>query len=154
VDFDCFTALREEGQLFTNPIAMTARASSKVVFQADLSSVREQGSDWEVSFGGRVRKANMPVAIEFSADGARFTSFGTVTLTEEDSPFRVKLGSTSSDKAWVRLGFPEPARSVQAFIDNLAIHAKLIPVEAGADAELPSGLAVVPAPQRCPPTSP
>jgi len=153
VDFDCFSVLHEEGQLFIVPITTTARAPVRVVFAADLRSLREQGRDWEISFGGRVSRGSTQVAIEFSTDGEAFTSFATVTLTEVDSPFRVKLGSTPSQAAYVRLGFePETERRQQAFLDNVAIHAALVASGAGADPSLPSGLArLPPAPQVCPP---
>lgn len=126
--FDCFPVLAKEGQTFANPLTMTARARATVVFEADLRSAHQLGGDWSIHFAGRTSAGSTPVGVEFSPDGADFERVGSVELTETDSPFRVRLGSTRSDRAYVRLTLeprPETTRHPQAFLDNVAIRAKL-----------------------------
>jgi len=146
VDFDCFTALLEEGQLFANPLAMTALAPARVVFSADLGSVPEVGRNWSLRFAGKASQGRIPVGVEFSTDGGHFRGVGSVDLGDEEAPFRVPLGAERSKRAWVRFSFePDPAARQQAFIDNLAIDAELVAPETGA-----TPLA---APEACPPAA-
>lgn len=134
-DFDSSVVLGTEGQSFFNLFTMTALSAATVVFEADLTSVPEIGSDWSVSFGGKTNTGASLVTIEFSTNGVDFTSFGTVNLTAVDTPFSVVLGASSADKAYVRLGF-NPGAGQQTFLDNLAINANLATVPEPATAAL------------------
>ncbi len=129
VRFDCFETLRREGQLFAGPLTMTARERTKAVFAADLSSVPELGEDWSLRFAGKTSAGRVPVEIDFSTDGASFRRAGSVELSEADSAFDVRLGSARSQRAYARLEIephPETVRYQQAFIDNVAIRARLV----------------------------
>lgn len=130
VPFNSFTVLAVEGQLFTNPLGMTARNAASVVFQADLSSVPQIGSDWGISFGAKTYAGTANVGIEFSTNGIDFTSFGNVGLTTTDTAYNVALGTAATDFAYVRLTFAQPAELgvSQAIIDNVAINASLATV--------------------------
>jgi hypothetical protein len=112
---------------------MTALDPSRVVFEADLSSVPELGRNWSLRFGGKTNVGRTPVAIDFSTDGRAFTGYGSVDLTDVDTPYQVKLGSARSQKAWVRLAFaPDKSARQQVFIDNVAIDAELVVPASGA----------------------
>lgn len=129
VRFDCFKALKEEGQPLTQPLSMTALTPVKVVFEADLGSVPELGADWSIQFGGRTSVGSVPVEIEFSTDGDSFRQVGSVELSETDSLFTVALGSKRSERAYVRIQLApdsEKTQYQQAFIDNVALRARLV----------------------------
>ena len=121
-DFDSFTFLADEGQLFTESLAMIAPAAATVVFEADLTSSGQTGSNWLVSFGALAFSGTSSVSVEFSSDGVNFTSFGNVNLTTVDTLFEVPLGADSTDLAYVRLGFA-PSGPDQPLLDNVAIFA-------------------------------
>jgi hypothetical protein len=122
VPFDSHTILQAEGQDFANLLSMIATTPLSVVFEVDLSSVPEFGSDWSVSFGGKTSSGTSAVGIEFSTDGLNYTSFGSVNLSSVDAPFSVNLGAGASDLAFVRFNF-SPAGVDRPFIDNVAINA-------------------------------
>lgn len=123
--FDSFTILEDEGQEFTNLLSMTAQDIVSVVFEADLTTVPEFGTDWSISFGGQTFSGASNVGIEFSTDGATYASFGSVTLDTTDAPFTVALSAEAADTAFVRLSF-NPAEG-QPKIDNVAINANVVP---------------------------
>jgi hypothetical protein len=138
-DFDSFSILLSEGQPFANPFAMAAIGAATVVFEADLVSVPQIGSDWSISFGGKTFSGTSTVGIAFSTDGVTFNPFGSVNLTAVDTLFNVVLGTATSEHAFVRLSF-DPSGG-QPFIDNLAISANLTSVpEPGTAALLLTGL--------------
>jgi hypothetical protein len=129
VRFDCFKVLRQEGQLFAGPLVMTALRPAAAVFAADLSSVPELGEDWSLRFAGRSSVGSVPVEIDFSSDGDSYRRAGRVELSDADSAFEVRLGSKRSQRAYVRLAIaphPETVRYQQAFLDNVAIRARLV----------------------------
>jgi hypothetical protein len=119
--FDSFQLLQEEGQVLANPLSMLARGPVNVVFEADLTSVPETGSNWSVRFGGRTFSGTSTVTIDFSTDGASYGSFGSVQLTEVDTAYSVDLGTAPSETGYVRLGF-DPVGIDQPIIDNVSIH--------------------------------
>jgi hypothetical protein len=131
--FDSFTILTFEGQTFTELLRMTATAAVSVVFEADLTSVPEIGSDWVLSFGAQ----NMPgannsvITVEFSTDGVSYVNVGSANVNAVDTAFSFALGATQSERAFVRLGF-QPGAS----IDNVAISANLAAVPEPATAAL------------------
>jgi hypothetical protein len=125
VDFDSLTVLASEGQLSTESLAMIAAAQSVVVFEADLLSVPLIGSDWSVSFAGRMSAGGSSVGIEFSSDGLLFTPFGSVNLTTVDTLFNVPLAPTTTNTAYVRLTF-NPSGANQPLIDNVALNGTLM----------------------------
>jgi hypothetical protein len=124
VDFDAFSVLSTEGQVSTESLAMIAASAASVVFEADLTGAARTGSNWALSFGGRTFSGSSSVAIEFSSDGASFTSFGSANLTTVDAKFSVALGTASSDRGYVRLTFA-PSGNDQPLIDNVAVTAQL-----------------------------
>lgn len=129
------------GQSFINPLSMTARNAAIVVFEADLTSVPEQGSAWSISFGGKTSTGTTGVGVEFSNDGVNFVSFGSVNFTSTDTAFSVVFGGVESEKAYARFSFdPNVAGLQQAFLDNVAFNATLVP-EPGTAALLLVGLA-------------
>jgi len=107
---------------FASPFAMIAVNAVTVVFQADLSSISDVGSNWGFSIAGRTQSGVGTIGVEFSTNGTDFTGFGTLNLTATDTPFSVVLGTEESDFGYVRLSL-----SQSAFIDNLAITADVGP---------------------------
>jgi hypothetical protein len=131
VDFDSFTVVLAEGQLFANPLAMIASAAVSVVFEADLLSVPQIGSNWSLSFGARTFSGNSNLVIEFSTDGVNFAQAGpALNLNTVDTRYVVNLGATVSNNAYVRLTF-DPSGVNQPILDNVAIHADLALPEPG-----------------------
>jgi hypothetical protein len=121
--FESHSILKEEGQTFTERMALTARDAASIVFEADLSSLGAQaGSDWEVSFGGKTISGTSTVTVEFSKFGNSYTSYGSVMLDTDDTEFTVALDSGEAGHGFVRLGL-SPSGSDQPIIDNVAIHA-------------------------------
>jgi len=140
VDFDAHTVLASEGQEYTQFLSMTARDAVTVVFSADLSTVSDLGSNWNLSFGGKTLSGTSSIGIEFSSDGTDFTGFGSVNLDTSDKLYSVDLGTGASDLAYVRLSFSVSGAD-QPLIDNLAIRSDLAPVpEPGTAALVLGGL--------------
>jgi len=137
--FDSFGILLSEGQMLANPLAMSALAVATVVFEADLTSVIDIGSDWSISFAGKTASGTSSVGIAFSTDGVTFNPFGSVNLTAVDTLFNVVLGAAQSDRAFVRLSF-DPTAGQEPFIDNVAISANLTVPEPSTLALLSLGL--------------
>ena len=122
VDFDSHTVLIDEGQAFANSLAMIVSSAVSVVFEADLTSVPEIGSNWVLTFGSRTFSGTSSISVAFSTDGVNFTSLPSVAINAVDTAYSVSLGATQSDHAYVRLTF-DPAGN--PIIDNLAINADL-----------------------------
>jgi hypothetical protein len=140
--FDSFSILASEGQLFTNPLSMTAPGAANVVFSADLSSVPQTGSGWVLSFAGKTFTGSSSISVAFSTDGVTYTSFGSVALDTNDKPFTVAFGPTVADLVYVRLGLSPTGG--QPIIDNVALSASLVGVpEPGMAVLLGLGLALV-----------
>jgi hypothetical protein len=141
-NFDDVGALTLGGQGIINPFTMTATALAIPVFEADLGSVPEIGSNWTISFAGKTNTGSDSLGIEFSTDGVNFTSFGSVILTTLDTLFSVTLGTGSTDNAYVRFSFdPDTAGGQQAFLDNVAFSADLALPEPTTAVMLLTGLA-------------
>ena len=142
--FDSQTILLNEGQTFANLLSMTATNSVSVVFQGTVSSLAGQtAQNWGIVLGGKTLSGTSSVGIEFSTNGASYSSFGTLNLTSLDTPFTVNFGATASPQGFVRLTFAAPAGGGvnQALIDNLTLRADVVPVpEPGTAAMLLLGL--------------
>jgi hypothetical protein len=135
--FDSHQILQAEGQQFVSALSMTAQDIVQVVFAA--ASVLP-GFDWSVSFGGRTLSGNGTVGIEFSTDGASYIPAGSVSLGSADTPFSVPLPAPQTDSLFVRFDFSNAGTENLPAIDNVAIHATLVP-EPGTALLLSSGLA-------------
>lgn len=142
--FNSFSILEGEGQPFAERMGLTARAAAQLVFEADLSGTASAGTGHSVSFAGKALvdadcydSCSSDVSVEFSTDGASYTSYGSVSLTDEEQEFSVPFALESAQKAYVRLGF-NPT-SGQPVIDNVAINAIAVP-EPGAMLQLASSI--------------
>jgi hypothetical protein len=125
VAFDAHTILDLEGQDYQNYLAMTATSELDIVFEANLTSAGLEAVDWQISFGAQTFSGDeTEVTIEFSTDGTNYTSFGSVIVDANDTPYLVSLGADLTDRAFVRLGFdPASQTGGQPVIDNVAIGA-------------------------------
>ena len=138
--FDSFSILTSEGQVAANALSMTAAGLVSIVFSADLTTASLQGSSWSVTLGGQTVSGTSSVGVEFSTDGVSYASFGNFSLNTSDTAFTKALGAGPSQKAFVRLSFPDPANG-QAIIDNVTISATTSPIpEPGTAAMLLFGL--------------
>jgi hypothetical protein len=144
VPFECFTALRKEGQAFANPFALAALAPARVVFEASLAGVPESAAGWRLRFAARTSGGASRIELAFSSDGERYAALPHVAVDEIDRPFDVPLSAKPSERAFVRFAFAPEARQL-VFVDNVAIDAELVVPETGA-----TPLA---APQPCPPAA-
>jgi hypothetical protein len=117
--FDSFTILADEGQPFTQLLAMTVTDVVKVVFEATLESVPSARAAWVLTLAGKTFSGMSPVAVEFSTDGSSYSSIGTVDLDTIDTRFEVPLEDVLAETVFVRLTL-DPT-SGQPVIDNLAI---------------------------------
>jgi hypothetical protein len=140
--FDSGILLQAEGQIAFNQLTMTALTASTVVFQADLTSVPQTGSDWTVTFGGRTSTGTSIVTVQLSLDGVTFAPAGTANLTTVDTPFSFAFGAGTSQNAFVKLSFVDPTASQATFLDNVSISANLAQIvpEPGTAALLLTGL--------------
>jgi hypothetical protein len=130
LEFDTHSILAFEGQAYTNFLALTAADLSSAVFAANLSAVPELGSDWSVSFGARTFSGAGAIGIAFSTDGVNYTNLGSTIISSLDTLYSVNLSAIASDTAFVRFDFAAPGAGGvgQAFIDNIAINANLVPI--------------------------
>jgi hypothetical protein len=131
--FDSFSILTSEGQPFTNLLRMAAYSTVSVVFEANLTTVPQTGSNWSLSFGAQILPGtnNSAITVEFSTDGIAWNSVGSANVSAVDTAFTFALATSQSDRAFVRLGF-QPGAS----IDNVAILADLTTVPEPAVASL------------------
>lgn len=135
--FDAHQALQFEGQPNAQFLAMTALASTSVVFAATPSL---PGTDWILTFGGRTQSGSSSVEISFSTNGSDYTSRGVFPLSTTDTPFGpIALGSDLAQAGFVRFSFLVDGAAA-AVIDNVAISATLVP-EPGTALLLLAGLA-------------
>jgi hypothetical protein len=126
--FDSLGILGSEGQKYTELLSMAATGPLDVVFAADLSSVPQTASDWQLTFGGR-SGISSPLAIAYSTNGVDYVSAGSVTLGTADTPFSVSLGQASGKQMFVRLSFSPTLGAAEGaqFIDNVAIGGAVTP---------------------------
>lgn len=123
------TIVSNEGQLFFEALSMRANSAVDVVFQADLSSLAQTGSNWELAFGGITEAGTSPVSVEVSTDGNAYSVVDTLQLTTVDTPFVSGLGAAvnGASQVFVRLGF-NPSSPNLPLIDNLSIRADVASV--------------------------
>jgi hypothetical protein len=120
--FDSFTELQLEGQDFTNPLSMTATQALTVVFEADLSAVAEDVSNFMLSFAGRAVGGDATVMIDYLSETSG--SSGMFTLSDVEDVFELPMSEGVSEFIRVSVGFPTPGGgSGQVIIDNVAITA-------------------------------
>jgi hypothetical protein len=127
LDFDSWATVQNEGQVYANSLALTGVGAASAVFEATLSALAATGSNWVLTFGARTFTGVSELGIDFSTDGATYTSLGTVALTNLDTPYSVNLGAASSPTGFVRFDFVTPGAGGdgQQFIDNVAINANV-----------------------------
>ncbi len=126
--FNSYTVLQSEGQLFANELGMTAFGAVDVVFGATLGSVPLTGADWGISFGARTSSGAATIAIDFSLNGVDYTSYGTVNIDGNDTPYNVSLGAFESDQVFIRMHFTGPGAgdASRAILDNVSVNASLV----------------------------
>lgn len=127
-NFDSQIVLQSEGQIAFNLLTMTAVTAATVVFEADLSSVPEIGSNWTVTFGGRTNTGSSIVQVQLSLDGVNFSVAQQASFSSVDTPFSFAFASGESEKGYVRMSFAAPAVGQAAFLDNVSISADLTTV--------------------------
>lgn len=125
----CATSLLADGQLQHEDVAMNFDALLASVFEADLTSVVETGSNWVLSFAGQTQAgtSSADIGVEVSTNGGvSFSNVGTAMLTSVDTPFSFNLGGTDLNQVLVRL-----TADAGTIIDNVALSATLAVPEPG-----------------------
>lgn len=135
-NFDSGVVLQSEGQIAFNLLTMTALSASTVVFEADLSSVPETGSNWTVTFAGRTSTDASIVQVQLSLDGVNFSLAQQANLTTNDTPYTFAFSAGTSEKAYVRLAYSDPLVGQNTFLDNVSISADLTTVPEPATAAM------------------
>lgn len=135
-NFDSHLVLQNEGQVAAFFLTMTALSASTVVFEADLGSVPETGSNWTVTFGGRTSTGTSIVQVQLSLDGVNFSVAQQANLTMNDTPYTFAFAAGTSEKAYVRLAYSDPLVGQNAFLDNVSIGADLTTVPEPATAAM------------------
>src|SRR5262245_53673322 len=143
--FDSLGILANEGQPYAELLSMAATGPVQVVFAANLTSVPQTASNWQLTFGGKALSAS-PLAVDYSTNGVDYLSAGSVTLGTADTPFSVNLSSAAGKSMFVRLTF-SPNGGTQ-FIDNVAIQGAVAP-EPAALVLLLAGLSGLACVRRC-----
>jgi hypothetical protein len=139
--FDSLNELIIEGQQFAEFASMAVFGAVSVVFEADLTSVPEQGQNWIFSFGAKtgVPGAATSALVEFSLDGINYVGLGSVNLNNTDTPYSIALTTAELDRAFVRMSFA--GGETQPLLDNVAIQASLTVPEPATAVLLLTGLA-------------
>lgn len=124
--FDSHAILDSEGQTFSNLLAMKANDLVSLVFEADMTSIPQFGTNWNLSFGGQTTSGTSTVGVEWSSTGlaGSYVSYGVYNLTDVATTFNINLALAAAEKAFVRLTMT-PGAGTDARIDNVAINAQV-----------------------------
>ena len=123
------TSLAADGQVVTDDNRMVHTQQLASVFEADLSSVPELGSDFVFEFGGILEAGTSTgsILVEVSTNGgASFSTAGTADLTDSDALYSFALGGTNLNGILVRI-----TADGGTAIDNATISATLAVPEPG-----------------------
>jgi hypothetical protein len=128
--FNSFTVLAAEGQLFQEDLKMQTSASTSAVFAADVGAGK-QASGWSISFATQMTSGSGSVVVEYSPDGTTYTQIANLSLSTAEAKQDVALSSDAAQRAFVRLTF-----SGGATFDNVAINGLVAAVPEPATASL------------------
>lgn len=142
--FDTHSVLTAEGQIFANPLAMTALGAANVVYAADAGLA---GIDWSISFGARTQGGAATIELEFSTDGASYAPLGSFDLTTTDAPYSAAVPGLA-DRGYFRFVFSSDDAGAAPVIDNVAINVASVIPEPGTAMLLLTGLAGLTAQRR------
>ena len=129
--YNQFSVLMNEGQASQSDLAMVAVSTVSLVFEADLSSVPQSGSDWQITLAGATQLGTGTINIEFSTDGTTYVSLGSTSVSTSAIAFSSAPQAGTSDRAFFRLTL-----SPSVVIDNVGISANFVTVPEPATASL------------------
>ena len=129
--YNQFTVLLAENQASQSDLAMLAVLTTSIVFEADLTSVPQTGSGWQITLAAATQLGAGTVQVEFSTNGTSYVSLGTTNVTTSAIAFSSAVQGVSSDRAFFRL-----TMSPSVVIDNVGITADLSVVPEPATATL------------------
>jgi hypothetical protein len=138
-----FGILMAEGQTFRNDIKFLANSAVSVVFQADLSSRKESGTGWGISYAGQTLSGESAVGLEYSTDGINYNPLVDEVFNTTDTRYTASLGGADGAQGvFVRFNF-DPTGSDLPSLDNVAItvESRAVVPEPGTAALLGLGLA-------------
>jgi hypothetical protein len=121
--YNNFSVLALEGQASQSDLAMVAVQATSLVFEADLTSVPQTGSGWQLTLAAATQLGGGTVQIEFSTDGTTYVSLGTTNVTTSAIAISTSAQAATSDRAYFRLSL-----SPAVVIDNVGITADLTTV--------------------------
>jgi hypothetical protein len=129
--YNNFIILALEGQASQSDLSMIAVSTVSLVFEADLSSVPQSGSDWQITLAGATQLGAGTISIEFSTNGTTYVSLGSTPVSTSAIAFSSAPQAGMSDRAFFRLTL-----SPNVIIDNVGISANLVTVPEPATASL------------------
>lgn len=129
--YDQLTLLTNEGQVSANTLSMVATQQVSIVFEANLTSVPQTGSDWSVTLAAATQGGAGSILIEFSSDGVAYASLGSFAVSSSAIAISANAALGTSDRAFFRLTL-----SQGTIIDNVGLSANLTAVPEPAVASL------------------
>jgi hypothetical protein len=116
--FDSLTILASEGQALQSLLNMLAVQSVSVVFEADLSSIPQAGSDWQISLASVLDTSvtSGSITFSFSSDGVNYSPLGSLAVTGTAGVLTTNAIAATSDRAFFKLDLTPGVR-----IDNVGI---------------------------------
>ncbi|HEY8123785.1 MAG TPA: PEP-CTERM sorting domain-containing protein [Myxococcota bacterium] len=134
--YNNFSVLTLEGQASQSDLAMVAVQTTSLVFEADLTTVPQTGSDWQITLAGATQLGTGTIQIEFSTNGSAWSQAGTISVSTSAIALSSTVQAVTSDRAFFRLTL-----SPSTVIDNVGITANLVTVpEPSTAALLAAGL--------------
>lgn len=132
--FDSHAQLANSGQGATQFLSLATTVNEAIVFSADVSSLGQAGSGWQLNFAALDSTDTSSITWEVSTDGVNYNSLGvTSSLTTTDAAFQVNAGATYDNEDQIFFRGTFSGVDTQALIDNVGISAT-------------GGLSVVPEP--------
>jgi len=124
-DAGSYALLGASGQTYTNDLSLQTTVDGAIVFSADVSSLGQVGSGWQLNFAG-LDAGGASITWEVSTDGSSYTSLGAgadVTLSGVDTLYTVNAGAAYDNEDTVFFRGTFSGVTSQALIDNVGISA-------------------------------
>ena len=120
-----------DGMEFASRRSEIRNPDGSLVFEADLTSVPQAGSDWQITLAGATQLGTGTIGIEFSTNGTTYVSLGSTSVSTSAIAFSSAAQAGTSDRAFFRLTL-----SPSVVIDNVGISANFVTVPEPATASL------------------
>lgn len=124
-----YALLQASGQTFTNDLSLQTTVDGAIVFSADVSSLGQAGTVWQLNFAG-LDAGGSSVSWEVSTDGTNYISLGAgadITLSGVDTLYTVNAGAAYDNEDQIFFRGTFSGVTSQALIDNVGISATVVP---------------------------